>query len=83
VCKAEQWRDFSIPPANPQHRYIVKNVDILILNDGLRFKSCTPFLCLAYSQHGLDSVAALGVGDGPVDLLEIIELDETVKGKLP
>ncbi len=40
-------------------------------------------LRLADSQHGLDGVAVLGIGDGLVDLAEVIELHEAVKGKLP
>ena len=43
----------------------------------------TEALRLADPQHGLDGVAALGVGDGLVDVAEVIELHEAVKGKLP
>ena len=39
-------------------------------------------LHLADSQDGLNRVAALSVGDGPVDLAEVIYLHEAIKGKL-
>ena len=39
-------------------------------------------LRLADPQHGLDGVASPGIGNGLVDVVEVIELDEAVKGKL-
>ena len=39
-------------------------------------------LNLIDSQHGFDGVPSFGVGDSLVDLLEIIEGDQAVEGKL-
>ena len=38
---------------------------------------------LVYSQYRLDGVPALGIRDGLIDLGEVIEFHEAVKGKLP
>jgi len=40
-------------------------------------------LCRAEAHHGFDSVAPLGVGDGPVNLLEVIKLHQAVERELP
>ena len=40
-------------------------------------------LCLADPQHGFDGGAAFGIGNGPVDVAEVIELDKAVKRELP
>ena len=34
-------------------------------------------------QHGLDGAATPGMGDGPVDVAEVVELHEAVEGELP
>ncbi len=38
---------------------------------------------LADPQYGLDSIPSLRIGDGLIDLAEVIELHEAVVGKLP
>jgi|GEM_PF-5607362 len=48
-------------------------------DDSILFSHVTLFP--VYSQHGFDGIAQFSIGDGLVDLTEIIILNEAVKGK--